>query len=67
LGFVDLAIVAHFNSTTMPNNRAKILKEVISGEGFPVHGLQDDAALVVVGSEQKFIGTPPLTIQSTKA
>lgn len=59
LGLVDLAIKPHLNSSAFPNNRPEVLDEVAAGLGFPVYGLQDDAALVVNGSEQAFIGSKP--------
>lgn len=62
LGLVDLAIKPHLNSRHFPNNRPEVLEEVAKGLGFPVYGLQDDAALVVNGPDQKFIGTKPYRV-----
>jgi dipeptidase E len=64
LGLVDLAIKPHMNSVIFPNNRPEVLEEVASGMGFPVYGLQDDSALVVNGSVQKFIGSDPHKVQN---
>ncbi len=62
LRFVDLAIKPHLNSPHFPNNRPEVLEEVAKGLGFPVYGLQDDAALVVNGAEQNFIGSQPYKV-----
>lgn len=64
LGFVDLAIKPHMNSSHFPNNKPEILEKVAGGLDFPVYGLQDDSALVVNGSEQKFIGSEPYKVAS---
>jgi dipeptidase E len=62
LGLVDLAIKPHLNSKIFPNNRAEILVEVCGGVSFPVYALQDDSALIINGSEHKFIGSEPVKI-----
>ena len=59
LGFVDAAIKPHMNSPYFPHNRPDILARVSAGVEFPVHGLQDDSALVIDGDTHEFIGSPP--------
>jgi len=63
LGLVNLAIKPHLNSSKFPKNRPEILEKVCGGVDFPVYGLQDDSALVIDGSGQKFIGSPPAAIE----
>lgn len=62
LGFIDLAIKPHLESRNFPNNRPDILERVASGTNFPVYGLHDDAAIVINGSEQSFIGSEPYKV-----
>ena len=64
LGLVDLAIKPHLNSKVFPNNRAEILDQVCKGVNFPVYALQDDSAIVVDGTTQKFIGSEPYKVRS---
>ena len=63
LGLIDLAIKPHLDSPHFPNNRPQVLDEVAGGLGFPVYGLQDNSALVVNGTEQKFIGSEPYKVE----
>ena len=59
MNLVDLAIKPHLDSDNFPNNRANILDEYASGTDFPVYGLRDDAAIVIDGNVQEFIGSKP--------
>ena len=66
LGLVDLAIKPHLDSSIFPNNRPEILEKVTAGTSFPVYALRDDSALVINGSEQRFIGSEPIKIINGK-
>ncbi len=64
MNLVDLAIKPHLDSDNFPNNRANILDEYASGTDFPVYGLRDDAAIVIDGDHQEFIGSEPHKVAS---
>jgi dipeptidase E len=64
LGLVNLAIKPHMNSSHFPNNKPEVLERVAAGMDFPVYGLQDDSAIVVNGSQQRFIGSEPYKVMS---
>ena len=63
LGLVNLAIKPHLDSPEFPNNLPAVLEEVASGADFPVYGLRDDAAIVVDGDKQRFIGSQPYEVK----
>jgi len=56
---VDFAVTPHINSKDFPERKSETLQETASGTSFPVYGLQDDSAIVINGSEQRFIGSKP--------
>jgi dipeptidase E len=62
LNLVNFAIKPHLNSPQWPNNRAEKLAISCAGTDFPVYALQDDSAIVVNGTAQKFIGSEPVKI-----
>lgn len=62
LGLVNVAIKPHMNSDIFPNNKPEILEEVAHGADFPVYGLTDKTALIVVDSERLFVGENPYIV-----
>ncbi len=59
MNLVEFAVTPHMNSKDFPDRTPEMLQEAASGTAFPVYGLQDDSAIVINGSEQRFIGSPP--------
>ncbi len=62
MALVDLAIKPHMDAPDLPNNRLTVLKKATKGVDFPVYGLQDDAAIVIDGGKQSFVGSGPYKV-----
>jgi dipeptidase E len=66
LGFVDLAIKPHLNSSEWPNNRVEKLQEVSSSFSGTLYGLSDTSAITVNGEKVDVIGEDWVRIEKGK-
>lgn len=63
LGYVNLAIRPHMDSSEVPKRREDVLRKTSKGLDFPVFGLRDDAAIVVNGDKLHTLGSTPYIIE----
>lgn len=63
LGYVDLVIRPHMDSSEEPKRRLDTLQKTSKGLDYPVYGLRDDAAIVVNGDKLHTIGSAPYIIE----
>lgn len=63
LGFVNLAIRPHMDSSEAPKRSEDVLRKTSKGLDFPVYGLRDDAAIVIDGDKLHTIGSEPYIIK----